>query len=451
MQVPILGRLNYRDYQALVIGLVLLFLERLLRVVTYCLPSFILEFFKGQSQKIFNMRYKEARTRPTKIIQCARSFQEMAKYWGYDVEDHIVKTQDKYMLGIHRIPKGRYSPKNDEDREKIKSIFNRCGISGSAIRDDIKGIKPVVLLYHGLMMSSDVWMCNLEEERRLACLLADAGYDVWLGNARGNRYSMKHIKYKPNSRRFWDYSMDEFALYDLPDTIDHILGITGAPSLTYIGFSQGTAQAFAALSINPKLNDKVNLFVALAPATSPKGLQNPIVDAFIKASPNIIYLFFGRKAFITMTIFWQRVLSPPIYTKILDKFMNFLFGWNGENMTEDQKAASYCHLYDFTSVKSLVHWFQIIRANNFQMYDELPPYSSSTALGRWCHKFPTEQIKSPVAIFYGGSDSLVNIDVLHKQLPRPAFEKNIPPYEHLGMNSMGSQDEWSLISDIFII
>ncbi|CAG8561132.1 27321_t:CDS:2 [Dentiscutata erythropus] len=385
MPVPIIGRLNFRDYQALVIGLILLFLEALLRVITHCLPAFALEFFRGQSQK------------------------------GYTVEEHIVRTQDHCILGIHRLPEGKYSANDADSKSRIESIFDRCGISHSAIRNEqacsSKGIKPVVLLYHGLMMCSEIWMCNLDEERRLACLLTDAGH--------------------PNSRKFWDYSMDEFALYDLPDTIDYILETTGAPSLTYIGFSQGAAQAFAALSINPKLNKKVNLFVALAPATSPKGLQNPIVDAFIKASPNIVYLFFGRKAFLTMTMFWQRVLSPPIFTKLLDTCMNFLFGWSGKNMTEEQKAASYYHLYNFTSVKSLVHWFQIIRANSFQMYDELPPYSSPTAIGHYCHRFPTEQIQTPISVFYGGSDSLVKIEVLLKQLPKPVFIKEVPPYEHL--------------------
>jgi hypothetical protein len=49
------------------------------------------------------------------------------------------------------------------------------------------------------------------------------------------------------------------------------LETTGAPNLTYIGFSQGTAQAFAGLSINPALNEKINLFIALAPATTPSG------------------------------------------------------------------------------------------------------------------------------------------------------------------------------------
>ncbi|CAG8455820.1 6888_t:CDS:2, partial [Scutellospora calospora] len=435
MPVPIIGRLNFRDYQALVTGLILLFLESLLRIITLCLPACALEFFKGQSQKLFSMRYKETRTGPAKNMQTAKTFREMAEYWGYFMEEHIVKTQDHYILGIHRLPDGKYSTNDADSKSHIESIFNRCGISHSFIRNEHlrspNGIKPVVLLYHGLMMCSEVWMCNLDEERRLACLLTDAGYDVWLGNARGNKYSMKHSKHKPSSRKFWDYSMDEFALYDLPDTIDYILETTGAPSLTYIGFSQGSAQAFAALSINPKLNKKVNLFVALAPATSPKGLQNPIVDAFIKASPNIVYLFFGRKAFLTMTMFWQKVLSPPIYTKLLDTCMKFLFGWSGNNMTEEQKAVSYYHLYNFTSVKSLVHWFQIIRANRFQMYDELPPYSSPTAMGHCCHKFPTEQIKTPISVFYGGSDSLIKLEVLLKQLPRPVFVKEVQPYEHL--------------------
>ncbi|CAG8517859.1 610_t:CDS:2 [Funneliformis caledonium] len=423
MGFPILGRLNFRDHLALVIGVFALLLEGLLQSLTTC--DFVI--------RLFSMRYQDTRTPPAKVIQYSKNFQEMVEYWGYTMEEHIVKTQDNYILGIHRIPTGKPHDNETSTESNIKSIFNDCGISLSTIRTNYsrssKEIKPVVLLYHGLMMCSEVWICNLEEERQLPFLLADAGYDVWLGNARGNKYSMKHVKYKPSESRFWEFSIDEFALYDLPDTIDYILETTGAPSLTYIGFSQGTAQSFAALSISPKLNKKVNLFISLAPATNPKGLQNPIVDAFIKASPNIVYLFFGRKAFLTMTMFWQRVLYPPIFTELLDKSMKFLFGWKGMNMTKEQKAVSYYHLYSFTSVKSLVHWFQIIRASNFQMYDELPPYLS---MGHSCHNFPTKQIKTPIGVFYGGSDSLVDIGFLLKQLPEPVFVKEVQPYEHLG-------------------
>jgi lysosomal acid lipase/cholesteryl ester hydrolase len=93
-----------------------------------------------------------------------------------------------------------------------------------------------------------------------------------LGNNRGNKYSKKHTTHKSTSAAFWDFSLDDFCLYDIPDTIQYVLETTHANTLSYIGFSQGTAQAFAALGVHPYLNHKVNLFVALAPAMSPKGI-----------------------------------------------------------------------------------------------------------------------------------------------------------------------------------
>jgi lysosomal acid lipase/cholesteryl ester hydrolase len=94
------------------------------------------------------------------------------------MEEHIVKTRDNYILGIHRIPTGKSCNDNKSAELRIKSIFDNCGIPLSAIRTDYstKRTKPVVLLYHGLMMCSEVWMCNMEEERQLPFLLADAGY-----------------------------------------------------------------------------------------------------------------------------------------------------------------------------------------------------------------------------------------------------------------------------------
>jgi hypothetical protein len=56
--------------------------------------------------------------------------------------------------------------------------------------------------------------------------------------------------------------------------IDLYFCCIGKESLSYVGFSQGTAQAFAAFSSNPKLAAKVNLFVALAPSTRVKGIHD---------------------------------------------------------------------------------------------------------------------------------------------------------------------------------
>jgi lysosomal acid lipase/cholesteryl ester hydrolase len=96
-------------------------------------------------------------------------------------------------------------------------------------------------------------------------------FDVWAGNFRGNKYSHKHSTLKPNSKTFWDFSLDELAIYDIPTIVDYILSTTQQPSLTYVGFSQGTASCFAALALNVPLNTKIEQVIALAATTVPKG------------------------------------------------------------------------------------------------------------------------------------------------------------------------------------
>lgn len=226
--------------------------------------------------------------------------------------------------------------------------------------------------------------------------------------------------------------MDDFAFHDIPDTIQYILSTTSAPSLSYIGFSQGTAQAFATLAVHPKLNDQINVFIALAPAMSPAGLSNGIVDALVKASPQVLFLLFGRRSILSSATTWQSILYPPIFVRLIDMGLSFLFGWHAKNISTSQKLAAYPHLYSYTSTKSVVHWFQIIRTKSFQMYDDEPqPVLGGVNKYTKVAKFPTRNIKTPVVLLYGGSDSLVDINVMLKELPAHTSHIEIAHYEHL--------------------
>lgn len=75
-----------------------------------------------------------------------------------------------------------------------------------------------------------------------AFVAARAGYDVWLGNSRGNTYSCEHVSLKPfkNEKKFWDFDWQEMGMYDIPASLDYITELTNYPKVAYIGHSQGT-------------------------------------------------------------------------------------------------------------------------------------------------------------------------------------------------------------------
>lgn len=405
----------------MVASFLLILIEAFVRAITIFLPRPVYNFCYNQSKSIFHSLSSGRKTparpkRSSTPIATAHDFVDLCALHGYYAEEHIVQTGDGYLLGLHR-------------------LGCRKGEEGTPINAGEGTVqKKVVYLHHGLLMNSEVWVCITEKERCLPFQLVEKGYDVWLGNNRGNKYSKKSTKYAPNSNEFWNFSMDEFAFHDIPDSIEYVLETTGQKSLSYIGFSQGTAQAFATLSIHPTLNYKVDVFIALAPAMAPSGLSNSIVDALVKASPQVIFLAFGRRSILSSATMWQQLLYPPIFTRVIDASLTFLFNWTGRNIAPHQKLAAYPHLYSFTSTKSVVHWFQIIRTKSFQMFDDDVQVGMNIAAPDRFYKvakFPTRNIKTPIVLVYGGSDSLVDIKVMLKELPHHTQAYEIKHFEHL--------------------
>jgi lysosomal acid lipase/cholesteryl ester hydrolase len=130
---------------------------------------------------------------------------------------------------------------------------------------------------------------------------------------------------------------------------------------------------------------------------------------------------------------WQSILYPPIFAKLIDTSLIWLFNWRGANISASQKIAAYAHLYSFTSVKSIVHWFQIMRNSAFQMYDDdfSSPVVRTTISSYRPARFPTKNIVTPIVLLYGDTDSLVHIETMLNQLPEHTTAKPLRTYEHL--------------------
>ena len=82
--------------------------------------------------------------------------------------------------------------------------------------------KPAVFMLHGFADSSDTFIINTKENAP-AFILAENGYDIWLGNTRGNKYSRAHVSLNPNSdEAYWNHSYTDLYKGDIKSFLEHI-------------------------------------------------------------------------------------------------------------------------------------------------------------------------------------------------------------------------------------
>ena len=169
-----------------------------------------------------------------------KTMDQIAAENGFKTESYNVTTEDGYILGVWRIP-GLVDEKEGETK------------------------KPPVLLQHGLECDMMQWVFNRESVAP-AFVLARAGYDVWMGNNRGNRFSQTHTTLDNTSKEYWTFDWEQMGTKDTPSVIDFILDKTGHDQINYIGHSEGTTQIMAGASLLPQYyKEKMKLCVFLAP------------------------------------------------------------------------------------------------------------------------------------------------------------------------------------------
>lgn len=341
------------------------------------------------------------------------SVPEIIRYWGYKAEIHEAITEDGYILTLHRIPHGKGADAADKPVKR-----------------------PVVFLQHGLLCSSSNWVTNLPAQS-LAFILADAGYDVWMGNVRGNTYSTKHVHYDRNSSKYWSFSWDEMAKYDLPTMINYSLFISGRKSLYYVGHSQGTMMAFAGLSMNKDLAAKVEIFFALAPVAKVAHTESPI-RYLAYFTPIIKFMFgsLGIRDFMPSTklVKWISSHICPEETTACDNVLFLMSGYDISNLNKSRTPVYFSHTPAGTSVQNILHYGQMILNDKFQRYD----YGASKNMEKYGSSKPQEynlkNLTTRVIAYSGGQDWLADpedVDWLMPQIPHLIKHKVIPKYNHL--------------------
>ncbi|XP_072937332.1 lipase 3-like [Epargyreus clarus] len=276
------------------------------------------------------------------------TFSLIRKY-GYPCEIHRVHTEDKYILEIHRVPHGR----NNVSKEP----------------------RPVVFLQHGLLSSSAEWVL-MTPDKGFAYLLAEAGYDVWMGNARGNTYSRSHVSLKPDSSAFWKFSWHEIGYYDLPAMIDYVIKETGVAKIQYIGFSQGTTAFWVMTSTRPEYNDKVTAMQALAPVAFIGNVKSPLVRAigpFTNSLERVLRLL-GANEFLPNgkinELAGERLCIEEAITQVLCKNLLFLLcGFNDEQLNTTMLPVVLGHTPAGASTRQMIHFGQIYNSNKFTNFD----------------------------------------------------------------------------------
>ncbi|NXF95838.1 LIPM Lipase, partial [Eubucco bourcierii] len=349
---------------------------------------------------------------------------EIVRYHGYPYEEHQVLTDDGYYLTIQRIPHGRDNPGR-------MSTSHTAEAQGSSMF--CSPPKAAVLLQHGLVLEGSNWVSNLPNGS-LGFILADAGYDVWIGNSRGNSWSRGHRWLHFHHQDYSAYSFHEMAMYDLPATINYILQMTGQEQLHYVAYSQGTTTGFIAFSSMPELDRKIKMFFALAPITTNSNMKSPLARVF-DLPEGLIKLILGRTMVFDKGELFQQVISSLCSYAIFRSFCSLMLYLPGgfTNSLNVSRIDVYLSRYpDSTSLQNILHWRQFYQTGEFKGYDygsdNLLHYNQTTP-----PFYQLEKMQAPLAAWYGGQDWISVPEDVDSTLPRIAnlvYKKYIPEFVH---------------------
>lgn len=277
----------------------------------------------------------------------------------------------------------------------------------------------------------------------LPFILADAGYDVWLGNFRGNYNGRGHVNMSTDDENFWKFSFHEMGVYDLPAFVDHILRISGSTQLTLVCHSYSNAVTMVMASQRPEYNERVNLLIGMAPFVFAEHLRyGPVLEAFL--IPLKRYCYKSRK----FELLERRDVNPfvricDILPYICILWLSLLVGISDAKFMVELTPIGLAYFPAGTNLFTLTHITNIYsqgrfcqldlgRSQNRLRYgmDEPPDYDLS-------------QVSIPFMIYAGTSDYFIDVrDVqrLRKSLPS-VIDIRLVSYNHIEFISASDTKE----------
>jgi pimeloyl-ACP methyl ester carboxylesterase len=271
-----------------------------------------------------------------------------------------------------------------------------------------------------------------QEHKAPGFILANEGYDVWFGNCRGTRYGLKHKTMDSDKdSKFWDFSWQHHASFDLPATVSYIHNYTGK-SMDYLGHSQGTLIIIAALAeknlVVEKYVDKILLF---GPAAYIRYAYSPIVSWFLKGPSKAVFHALGIKRFLP---FSESIngLAAAICSVIptVCKWGLIYSSWE-EPLFDDEELMPKLggHMPAGTSSMNMEHFGQMMgmTSNKLQKFDYGNEEENFKAYGQPTPPvYNIKGIKRHLYLFAGLEDTLADIrDVrqLNQDLPNTTYKE----------------------------
>ncbi|UXI20919.1 Na+/K+ ATPase alpha subunit [Sarcoptes scabiei] len=373
-------------------------------------------------------------------LDIIRNTTQLIESRGFRFQIHHPITQDGYILTLIRLinPYAKFSK---------RSIYFQHGLFGNS--DNFLLSRNELLTRDGLINTQTSLLndCSGFESKAvgqsLAYVLSACGYDVWLGNFRGNRYSSDHILLDSKlDKEYWTFTIDHLSRFDLEANIDYIREETDNSHIGYVGHSLGTSVMFQLLAEKPFYSEILKPVVMLAPVAYVSHIKAPLLllaaynPFFVKLLSTLQMPIFGLPSRLIATLdqlIGTFICGNEFLKPICTFFLFTLCGFDYPNTDKSMIPFAYGHFPDNTAALLLAHLAQRVVNNTFSFFDygleeNLNLYSSMNS-----PTYNISRITSKHLIFISGLNDWLadpeDVESLRKQLTVKIMQDYIVPDE----------------------